>query len=644
MNRVCLFVILVHLKGKEGERMKTCQSCGKPLGEEAKLCSSCGTSVHQEEQLSKNQTSAAIEAETRNQHAEMKSKKGFLPKKAIIIALIILLIGASGAAALLLKKSAKEIYLLSEYKSYQEAQKEWDTQYGDAIEFQEKLLETPSNSELVVSGDIELDSLKGDQDFEMVRELLKATTISANTVQDPVHKEGHYSLALNVEKEKAIDLEMFQSKEQMGIKVPLLYEKFFYLNFDEYGEFMRMIDPYYEGPETLEMSELDLQDLKITDKEKEYLKKRYSDFLLAELKDEYFDVQNGMKYEYEGENMKLREVTLSLSEAETKALLNKFMDHIIEDKELHNMIATRIDKVAKAAALEDSDVEIPEKNVMIEEMVDGLKDVKDEMKSIDYPKGITSTLLIDKNEIIIDRKVQAAISIDGQQVNAELASKHVPYGDNQKFNEWKLTMVPKSDKDSSLVFQISNDIKNGEETRTEKLKASAMLEEFGEKEDISFTLTSSFKGEAGSKQDINREFSLAFNGDSFYDGPNILTGEIKQVSDLSLKENYQNEKFKIKVNMEDDYDSGTLTLNLDSKTKLKEKVNIPSFDTNSAEGVNVVQISDEQMHEISEAVGTNLLTLGEKYGLIPEDYFYGYEEELYGTDAYYDIPLEDYYY
>lgn len=626
--------------------MKTCQSCGKSLGEDSKFCPSCGAPVNQEEQLSKNQTSAALEAETRTQQAEMKSKKGFFSKKTIIIALIILLIGASGAAALLLKKSPKELYLLSEYKSYQEAKQEWDTKYGDAITFQEKLLETPSNSEVVLSGDMELDSLKDDPDFEMVRELLKSTSISAKTVQDPVQKESHYSVALNVEKEKAVDIEMFQSKEQMGIKVPLLYEKFFYLNLDEYGDFMRMLDPYYEGPETLEMSELDLKELKITDKEKEYLQKRYADFLLGELKDNNFDVKNGIDYEYEGENMKLREVTLSLSEAETKALLNKFMDHMIEDKELHNMIATRIEKFAKTAALENSDVEIPEKNEMIEEMVAVLKDVKDEMKSVDYPIGFTSTLLIDKNEIIIDRNVKAAISIDGKQVNAEIASKHVPYGDNQKYNEWKMTLAPEEDKDSSMVFQVSNDVKNGKETRTEKLKASAMLEEFGEKEDITFTLTSNFKGEAGSKQDINREFDLAFNGDSFYDVPNELKGEIKQVSDLNLKKNYQNETFKIKLLMEDDYDSGALTLNLDSKTKLEEKVSVPNFDTNSAEGINVVKISDEQMLEISEAVGTNLLTLGEKYGLIPEDYYYGYEEELYGTDmdAYYDIPLEDYYY
>ncbi|MCQ6277095.1 zinc ribbon domain-containing protein [Bacillus sp. V3B] len=621
-------------------KVKNCQSCGAALSQDARFCTSCGAPVNREEPIGEQQISAGAEAEIRPKQPEIRTPGKFpFWKKPIFIVLILLIVGGSATAAFLLKLSPKELYLLSEYKTFQQSVTELETKYGDTIEFQEKALEQPSQSEVVLSGDLELDSAAGDPEFEMMRELLSAASISAKTVQDPVNKQGHYSLALNVENKKAIDVELFQSKDQMGIKVPLLYEKFFYLNFNEYGEFMRMIDPYYVGPETLELSDLELKNFIVTDKEKEYLQEQYSEFLLTELKDESFQVQKGVKYEHEGEQMKLRAVRLTLSAIETKELVNRFMDHIIQDQELHNMIVNRVEKLAEAAALEgELAAELSDASELKEEMVDGLKEMKNEMQAIDYPNGFTSTLLIDKNEQIIDRHMTLALSVDGEQINTVVTSKNVPYGDNQKLNEWKVELSPEEDEDFNAIFQFTNHIQTKKETRTEDLKATFSVEEYGNKEDVTFTMASHFKGADGSKQTINREFELGFNGRSFYDAPNEIKGEIKQVSDVNLKKEYSDEKFTIELEMEDDYDSGSITLNLDTKTTLKDKVQLPTLDTNSDDGLNVVKISEDEMFAISEKVGTNIYELGEKYGLIPEDSYYRYE------DSYYDYGYDDYYY
>ena len=616
--------------------MKNCQSCGALLSEDARFCTSCGVQVNQEKVGAKQQNSTALEAEISPQQTEKRASRKFsFLKKPIFIVIILLIIGASVTAAFILKKSPKELYLLSEYKTFQKNMNEWETKYGDTIAFQEKMLEKPSNSEITLSGNVELDSAAGDPDFEMMRELLSTTSISAKTVQDPVSNQGHYALALNVEDEKAIDVELFQSKDQMGIKVPLLYEKFFYLNFNEYGEFMRMIDPYYEGPETLELSELELKEFTLTDKEKKYLQERYAKFLLTELKNENFEVQNGIEYEHEGEKMKLTEVTFALSAVETKELINRFMDLLIQDKEFHNMIMNRVEKLAETAAL-GGDVagELPDVKEMKKEMVTGLKDAKNEMQSIEYPNGFKSTILIDRNEQIIDRRVTLDISVDGEQINTVVTSKNVPYADNKEYSEWKVELSPEDDTDFHTVFEFTNDIQTEKENRTENLKAAFAVEEYGKREDITFTMSSNFKGAEASKQDINRQFKLGFNGDRFYDAPNEITGEIKQVSDVDLKKEYSTEKFTIELGMEDDYDAGAITLNLDTKTTLKDKVELPSLDTDSNEALNVVKISGIEMFAISQQVGTNVYKLGEKFGLIPEDSYYGYEEDLFGTDDY----------
>ena len=54
-------------------------------------------------------------------------------------------------AALLLNMSPKELYLLSEYNMIQQSMTEVEEKYGDAMEFQRRMLEKPSQSELTLS-------------------------------------------------------------------------------------------------------------------------------------------------------------------------------------------------------------------------------------------------------------------------------------------------------------------------------------------------------------------------------------------------------------------------------------------------------------------------------------------------------------
>ncbi|MDQ0243740.1 uncharacterized Zn finger protein (UPF0148 family) [Bacillus fengqiuensis] len=621
--------------------MKYCPSCGTPLSERAKFCTSCGSPIKREEQATVQQISAALEAgEMSEQRKEVKATKNVTKKNPFILVLVIILLGVSGTAVFLLHKSPKELYLLAEYSTYKEMQKEWDSRYGDSIEFQERMLEKPSTSEVMISGNIEMDSAEEDPDFEMIQELLSQASITAETSQDPLKNEGYYKLALNMDEEKAMDVEVYQSDEQLGLKIPMLYKKFFYLNFSEYGEFMHMIDPDYTGPETLEFSQLELQELQLTDKEKEYLKKSYAQFLLAQLKDENFTLEKGVQYEHEGQKMKLRKVTLALSPMETRNLVNQFIDHIIEDKELHNMIVVRAEKLAKAAAIAD---EVNEEDLnpaeMKRELVKGLKEAKSEMKSLRYPEGFTSALLIDSHEQIVDREVKTSLA-EGttDQINVLVTSKNISYDKNKKLNELKVELTSEEDDDTKVIFHITNDGEDQTGNRSEKLTASFYVESYGEVEDeINFTMATDVQGKMGDKQDIKREFELELLGSEFEGAPNGIKGTIQQISDINLKKEQSNQKVEIEVGVEDEYDSGTVTLNIDSSTKLKNSVNMPQLKADSSDGINIANISEDEMYEIQEEIGSNLTGIGEKFGFLPEedDEYSDYEYEDYSDEGYY---------
>lgn len=615
--------------------MKHCKSCNAPLDESAKFCKSCGASTDQGS-VTEQQSSAALESQShpqpqqRSSQAESRKDKIFaFIKKPIFIICILLLIGGGVTAAILLNKSPKELYFLSEYNAIQQSMTGFDVKYGDAIEFQEKTLDHPSQSEWKISGGFSQATAEGNPDYDMFQELLDSSSIEAKIKQNPAKQQAHYALALNVENEKAMDAELFQSENQLGIKVPVLYDKFLYFNLDQFGELMRKEDPYYDGPEKLELSNLKIEDLKLSEEENEYLTERYAEFLLDSLKDDNFKLKKNVNYEYKGEEMKLRSVKLTLTEKEVKAVLNSFMDQLIKDDKLHNIIIERVEIIADAAAVAEEEEQLDKKE-MKEEMVNSLKDMKEDLKSVDFPDGFTSTLLLDKSEQIIDRDMKFAVSVDGEQANAVFTSKNVPYEDDKEWNEWKLEVSPEEEGyGNKLSLLYTNDVQEKKENRTEDMQVKVVLEEYGEPEEFTFKMNSDFKGKDG-KQEITRKFGLDSSSPSYYE-LNGLKGEIKQVSDVNLKKDYSKEKLTFKLDIEDNYDPISLTLNLDSKTTLKDDLKFPDLTADSNNGVNVVEVSDEEMGTIVEEVSMGIYELGTKYGLFPEEDYY-YEDDYYETD------------
>ena len=618
--------------------MKYCSNCGIQHEENTKFCTSCGAKFESEVETAKQEVAANLEIDQNLQQPVMgKSKKIFKLKMPILIVAVIVLIGMGAAAAVLLNKSPKDLYLLAEYKSYQQMIESVDKEYGDSIEFQKKVMEQPSSNEVTLSGNFEIDSLEADPDVQLLKDILSEASITAESEVSPLTNEGFYSLGINVAKEEAIDIEVYQSTDQFGLKVPLLYEKFLFLNFNQFGEFMRMTDPAYNGPETLELSKLEFKELQLTDKEKEHLQKRYSEFLLSKLKDEQFSVNKGINYE----EMKLTKVTFELSPSETNQLLVDFIDSIIDDKKLHSMIMKRVEKLAEnAAVIDDVNQEDFNAKELEAEFIQGLKDVKSDLKDVKFPEGFKSVLLIDNNEQIIDRNMTVVINDGSEPVKISILGKNVPSEDNKRMEELEISLTSE-DEDYKMAFEMSNEIENEKsDNKVEGLNLSFYSETYGELDGkIDLDMTSKFKGKQGSKQTINREFKLNASGGEFSDVPSGITGTIVETRDINLKKEYLNQKYDVEINVEDEYDSGTVMLTVDSKTQLKKKADMPKLDSESTEAINVAEITEEQIYEIQEAVGTNIITLAEKFGLSSEDLF-GYEEEYY-EDEYYEDAFYD---
>lgn len=582
--------------------MKICSSCGKELSKNEEFCQSCDTNV-----LTMEETSALVgSVESR------KPSKAKFSKKWLLIAIIpVLLIGGGSALGMFfLSKSPKALFLMSEYNSYQQISEDLNEKYGEDLAFQEKLMESPSSSEIKLSGNLEMDS-EYNYETEMIKEFLGQSAIILQIEQDPIKQASHQNLALEVDGTKAVEIEFFQTDSIAGLKIPMLYDQFFYLNFDEYGELRRMFDPYYEGNETLEVGNLKWDDLMLSEKEKATIQKRYSSFLLDELNEENFSLKKNVTYKHEGENLNLREITFELSPSETEDLISNLFNQLIEDEELHSLIADRVVKIAEDASTEELyDEEFTDKSYVKKELKSRLVEMKEEAKQIKYPDGFKYVLMIDKKEQIIDRQIKLAVAIEGSDI-AELvvSTKNVPMDKDRRFKELKFEISPEDIEAGKMEFGYNNTITTHKNNRTEDLKVYFHFEENGYGEEgLELAVQSVFKGKNPGKQTIEREFDFQTNGDDFYEVP-LISGSIKQENDISVKEKYANKSFDIKVQVKDEYNQGTVSIAVNSKTKLKDKIDLPKIDTSNDQ--NVVELTEYDLYDIVEEMQYRLAeTLG----------------------------------
>lgn len=606
--------------------MNFCPNCGKALEKNGKICSSCDQSIQEtSSNVSEEQEDVSLTNESVTQ-----GKKGFSKKWLIAAVIAAVLVVGTSAFAFIMMKSPKTLYLLAERNTFNQFVSDWNEKYGEVSKYQELFLDKPSSNELTVSGNLEVPKEDVTPEVEMVQEILAKMAFKINSKQDPIKNITKLNMGLEIDSAKTLDIDLYHSAELVEVKVPLLYDKSFYLKTDQYGRLMRMIDPYYEGPEKLDINSYIWNDLKLTDKEKDLITKRSGEFLLAELKEEMFTLRKNVEYEYAGETMKTREITLKLTEKQTKEIINKWIDHLMEDEELQKIIADRVVMIAKNSPEQFNEEQMNSKYVK-KEFKKGLREIKKGLDDISIPKGFKSVILIDKKERIINRKVEFTIENPNfEDLMFKISSKNVPLKTkDSRDKEWKLEVLSESDPSSSLVLSVANDIRMQKANRTEEMKLSLFVEDNGYVEaDMALDVHSKFHEFKNGKLDVKRDFELSLDGDSLSSPINAINGTIKQKGETNVKKQFSNQKIDFVLNIDDGNESGTLKLKVDSKSKIKNDLKITSIND---DGLNIMELTEEDIYEIQEDMGTRFMELLEELGLYEDisSLYSGYDEYEY---------------
>lgn len=527
---------------------------------------------------------------------KQSSKKWII---ASIVALIVL-ISAVVVYGFMSSKSPKDAYLVAELKSYEKAQADFESNYGKYLDLQEKMENEPYTSEMDISGNFDVQLADVDPQLAMVQAVLGQINISVDQKADINNDKQYAKIGVELQGNTLADAEFVQSGESLGVRVPLAYTDFLYLDTTKFGEFMRTMDPNYFGPETLNLDTIKLSDIKLTDDEKEKLKATYGEVLVDNLAEENFTRENGVGVTINGTKVKADKIQLELSEQEIQKLLEAFLSTAAKDKNLQDIIIARYELIATT----DPTLYSLSTDEVREMLVAGLEEAAGSVDEFKLESGIQSTIWVNSDDTIVQREIKFEVAEEGIEPVQFVLSTYNVENDGKTQKEFKVSVTGANE--TAGYFAITSETKGKDADRTSNVDVTFNATEAGE-ELINIVLAIDSEYEKGEGSAINgtHNFQLDIKNSSAYDPIDVvLSGTVEETEDINLAKDYANSEFSITINAENKTiaEGGTITLNVANKTEFMDTIDVPSLEG----GVNLTELSEQELMSLTEEMMTNL--------------------------------------
>lgn len=516
-------------------------------------------------------------------------------KRPLIIGLALIAIIAIGATAyaMFIDLSPRELYLKSELNTFKAMNESFEESFGDALALSEKQMEEAYKSEARVG--VEMDPSMfgaGGMEAAMIGSILSNSEIKMTTQHDPKKEEGSADVALVLNNTDLVKAEFYQNNKQTALSVPAAYDKHVYFPNNKFGDVMRKFDPAYVGMEKLQnffkAVEGDLSE-EARDEAFEEFAKVYAD----SVKDENVTLKEDV--DFKGE--KLDQLTVSLSEKETKTLLINFIEKVEKDEEIMNALAEQsalqggfnFDMTSTAPMSEE------DAKKEIEKMLADAKKAINE--DLEIPGGMKQVVIVDGDDKVVSRDLSMKIGANGEEaVPMNYKSESWAKGDVSN-STWVLNAGPEGE---ALLVDVKMESEpKGKDGKKRDIKAKFEVNENGTTQGIGFHV----KGE-GTDKKSNWTVQLVPAGEAPMELPD-MTIEIEHKADQNLDKDYANHDYKVTL-IGNDPSIGDINvgLNIKTKTTFGDKLKFPELSEDKA--VNVAEMSDAEMMGMMSEIQRNI--------------------------------------
>ncbi|MGF9816761.1 MULTISPECIES: DUF6583 family protein [Brevibacillus] len=515
-------------------------------------------------------------------------------KKPLLIAgaAAVVILGGLGTAYAKfdLFKSAKTIYLQSEAESMLKFSSDMSKAYGEYEDYMKPYLEKPVHSTTELS-DITVDAALPDPQAQKVLELLKSAKIVMQSNIDEQKNQQQGNFEVHLKDKKLATIEYFLNDTQFGFRLPEFYSKYGYMDLKDRDALNQKFGQ--ELPKRF-LTYRDLMEaVRISQDEVKSTLTPYAMLYAESIKDSQVTINKDASFTEEGFKESAREITVTFTEEEAKALATKLAEKAKADQKLFDLIYTRYHNVSTLMA---------DSGYAVEEIS------KEEFKK-NYDQGFDD-LLKDINDSTTESKEQLkmVVLVDGDH---QILSRKLMFTgkDNKEEQLFFSGIAYQKGADSFYRYALHNpeDPKNGELSYTYKAterngktngKLSVMVKD---NEQPALDLATTFESvKEGQKVTGKYDFALVVADE--YSEPVALNGNIT-VSETTT-DNGRDSDGSVKINFDNptpDMPKG-FSLKVKSKQEFGKALEIPAMTADNA--INLANLTDEQMMEIQQEAGT----------------------------------------
>lgn len=591
--------------------MPFCSKCGKePRSAGDKFCLHCGETLKP----------AGIPGQAGNGNEEDRGPKSNKPKLLIVLGAVALVAAAAAVYFFIFSQTPRNALFAAEQTTSRAAGEKWAVFFDNYTELQEQTQVKPNSKTYQIALKLPDTAFVDDEELEAIQLILDNSALRLTFDSDFKEQKNLIIFALEIMGAELLDIQLYQSADQTGFQVPVLSERYFYFDNDQFGQVMRRIDPFYYGMEELPM----FFGSNFANGEHEKILKRYLDYLHKSIKNQYIDQQSGVEYISPEGTVQVDRLTISMTSEEARELFGGLLETIREDDWLADLI---VDYVIGF----DPDLTASDRALMKAEFNFIIQMVLRELRGISFPDGFEMTLLLDDRGRIVDRDIFFTLSwpdIFYEPVAICYQSSNWWKKQGGEEGAWLFEVYPRNLYSERFaiggewVYETGSDI--------DRIQYEAYMNIFDSAPNVTLDFDLTRRKIGATEAEFAFDFTLSFDDwyANLFDGLKELKGVSKHITDHNLKQDYHTSSgdVELKFVFTDwsgaEADSFSFIIDHSSDTRFKRSIVFP--DLGAPGTVNLATVTERELYEIMDDMERELEAFLERNFILFGDFFNGF--------------------
>lgn len=595
-----------------------CKNCGKEIPDSNNYCQFCNNGI---DLSNKDQSSEIAETEINSDVGKIsenkikKLKKRYFISVAIVLSIILITFGARAAFDLF--KTPKQQYMQVEQKNFKVFADELKTglenaKNADAVSLKSKPYEC--KTEFSIGADIK--DIPGiDPSYSgSIGSILNKIKFTNDSKIDIQNKKFLNDFKIMVQDNPLITASIVQNNMQIGVSLPVLYNKFFTADLSDMKTLYKNLGIQDTGNipnKTITQEDL-TKAIKINKEDVNSLLKKYGKLYYESLDEKSVILEKNTTFTVDSEKIACRKFTLSLDEKQFKTLIEIMYNTLSEDDKLIDLTQGNVANILNLYkdagvlnSLPDMGV-LTDKATFKENLKSFKKTLKEELDKVKLPNGFKMTLWVDKKNTILSRSFSTDIisGTDNNTVNTTLEMKKwTSQKDNSKNKSIGLLLTSTKD-NRKLDFNIvtKSALDENRDNGNENINVNWTLTGSNTPESkMNFNLNSKKSKDKitnDGKVDLQFDFSLLQDNNDFSGNGNILT-----TSWANKKSKTDGYSSAIKINFkEPGSEEDSLSLNANIKQDYAYGIDFKLPELNESNSVNLNNVNKTELDGVIQEI------------------------------------------